>query len=196
MSARRIRTNGISVAVTLCVAAAGTALVASALAGPTEDRAKLVAVESAGISVPVRTTELVDVGRATPVRAFDDTRTVFAAPGLGEFDGFNCIFVAGASGGTDVVPIACDTPERAASKGLDLGESTPDGGIAGVVARLTPDGTTVADGYRVGPRGGTVQVDPGFGDPVTLRFPDLVALDARASEDAAEYAKAHPPVRP
>jgi hypothetical protein len=171
--------------------AAGIALGSGATSGADQsglpDRAALVPFTGVGIEVPVRTTELVDVSKSTRLTAFDDQTWVFRAPGRGEFAGDVCIFVAAPSGPSDVVPMACDSPEAARSRGLDLGHSTADGGIEGVVAREDASGQMSAEPYTVGPAGGDVTVQLDAGPPVTLSFPNLKALNETADRDAREH---------
>jgi hypothetical protein len=155
--------------------------------GATEERSSLVDVPEVGLQVPVRTTEVLAVAQAVAVAPLEGEDWIFRAPGDGEYAGMVCIFVANRSAGTSVVPMACDTPQNARTKGIDLGRSTADGGISGVVVREVA-GVSAAEAYRVGPRGGSVVVNPGGGDPITLRFPDLTLLDERANSDAVRGA--------
>lgn len=196
-NAAKRRRLGIATAVTMCVAGAGIAFGGSALGESSEaDRTKLVDVPEAGIAVPARTTELVNVAKAEALNATVSGRTVFRAPGAGEYDGLVCIFTARPTGGTDVVPVVCDSPEAVRTKGLDLGVSALDGGISGVVVRDVGDGSAVAETYKVGPEGGTVTVRPGGGSTVILTFPNLRDFDARANQDARDFARSGTSMQP
>ncbi len=186
MSARRGGKRQIAVAagvLAACIAAVGIAFASPDGA----DRAALIPVPALGIEVPVRTSELVDLESAQPVGALASGPHVFRAKGAGEQAGSVCVFAAEQNVRSDVVPMVCDTPTRA-RRGLDLGQSTPDGGIAGIVVRYGDDGQTYAEAYSVGPSGGVVRVNPGGGEALTLTFPDLRELDERADADARAHA--------
>lgn len=185
MSARRGGKRQVAMAVGVlgtCVAAVGIAFASPDGA----DRAALVPVPALGIEVPARTSELVDLDSAQPVGALASGPRVFRATGAGEQAGSVCVFAAD-DGRPDVVPMVCDTPTEA-RRGLDLGQSTPDGGIAGIVVRYGDDGQTYAEAYTVGPSGGSVTLNPGGGEALTLTFPNLRELDKRANADARTHA--------
>jgi hypothetical protein len=147
--------------------------------GDAAERAKLVDVPSLGISVPISLTEQLDMDAAQRVGNAYNGRSVFHAVGMRDYAGYECILVARQSGATDVVPFVCDTPEVAASRGLDVGESTPEGGLEGVLVRGA-DNRWHSEGYSVGPDGGTVVLSPGDGDAVTFEIPNLAELDEAA----------------
>lgn len=159
----------------------GGAIVGAAVGtgGDAAERAKLVDIPSLGISVPISLTEQLDMDAARKVGDAYDGRSVFHAVGMREYAGYECILVAHQSGATDVVPFVCDTPEVAATRGLDVGESTADGGLEGVLVRGA-DNRWYSEGYSVGPEGGTVVLSPGDGDAVTFEIPNLAKLDAAA----------------
>lgn len=169
------------------VAVVGASVVGIALGNSAEaNRSVLVHAETLGIAVPVSLTEQLDIEHATRIGDAYGDQTVFHAIGRGEYADLDCIFTAGSSGPTDVVPFVCDTAEVLRTTGLDVGVSTSDGGLEGVLVRGSDPSNLSAESYSVGPSGGRVVLSPGPGGDVVFNIPNLAELDARADREVSE----------
>mgnify|MGYP000887925207 CR=1 FL=1 len=151
--------------------------------GSTPEPAPPVRVSPSGadavIELPPRVGEWVKLSTVRLVGAGPNGRAVFLADGAAENEGKMCMFTARPAGATSVVPVVCDPPDRAASRGLDFQEQRTDGSLDGVHVRVPVGSEPIVSLFQVGQRGGRVDIQSGD-KTVQLDFGDLVRANATA----------------